>query len=75
MADETDRAAFERAFVALSYAQGRRGEELLSPLVAPGQEARSVASALGSPERQSRAVVLARELARVAQALESRRPA
>lgn len=75
MADETGRGAFERAFVALSYSLARRGDELLAPLPAPGAEARSLVTALGAPERQSRAVVLARELARVAQAIDARRVA
>lgn len=68
-----DRDAFERAFVAMSYALARRGDELLAPLAEPGEECRQLARALGHPERQARAVVLAREIARIVQSLETGR--
>lgn len=65
---------FERAFVAVSYCLDQRGEALTAALAGGGGEAaRRLALALGHPERNARAVVLARELARVAQALEARR--
>jgi hypothetical protein len=68
-----DRDSFERAFVAISYALDRRGDDLLAPLAEPGVTCRKLATALAHPERSARAVVLAREIARVAQALEARR--
>ncbi|MBK8997080.1 MAG: hypothetical protein IPM35_15210 [Myxococcales bacterium] len=64
---------FERAFVAVSYFLDQRGEALTAPLGGGGEAARRLALALGHPERNARAVVLAREIARVAQALEARR--
>ncbi len=73
MADPADKSAFERAFVALSYALDRRGNDLLSPIPDAGADCQKLALALSAPERQSRAVVLARELARVIQALDARR--
>ena len=61
--------AFEGAFVAVSYCLGVRGPEAFEswPL---GVEARSFVRALASTDRETRAVVLARELARIAVALE-----
>lgn len=64
---------FERAFVAVGYLLDRRGDDLTRGLGGGGETARKLAAALGHPERQTRAVVLAREVARVAQALEARR--
>jgi hypothetical protein len=61
-------AAFERAFVAVSYCLGARDEALQAWSF--GFEARSLARALGSADREARAVVLAREVARIAVALE-----
>jgi hypothetical protein len=67
---KTEAEDFERAFVATSYALARRGEELTAPLSAPGTVARQLAAALGHADRQVRAVVLAREMARLVKALE-----
>jgi hypothetical protein len=60
--------AFQRALVATSYLIGVRDESFDDwPLCA---EARSLVRALASRERETRAVVLAREAARIATALE-----
>jgi len=63
---------FQRAFVALSYMIGRRDTELLTPLRTPHDDARAFARRLGHPERERRAEVLARELSRLASAVEAR---
>ena len=63
---------FQRAFVALSYVAGRRDAELLEAFATPHDEARLFAQRLAHPERERRAEVLARELSRVALALEAR---
>ncbi|MBK7578810.1 MAG: hypothetical protein IPI67_01275 [Myxococcales bacterium] len=65
-------ADFARAFVAMSYLLDRRGDELLSPLTDGSGTAAQLARALGQNERSARAVVLAREIARVVQALDAR---
>ena len=67
--DAGERAAFERAFVAVSYVLGRRGEELTSPLEQPSRTATELVRRLSAPERLSRAQVLAAELGRVVAAL------
>ena len=61
--------AFERAFVAVSYCLGVRGAEAFEgwPL---GVDARALVRALSSADRETRALVLAREVARIAVALE-----
>jgi hypothetical protein len=63
---------FQRAFVALSYVIGRRAAQLLEPLRIPHDGARAFARRLGHPERERRAQVLARELSRLASAVEAR---
>ena len=63
---------FQRAFVALSYVAGRRGAELLAAFTAPHDDTRRFAQRLAHPERERRAEVLARELSRVALAIEAR---
>jgi hypothetical protein len=68
-----DREKYERAFIAVSYLLGRRGPELGEPLSYPCPATRSLVAALGRPDRQVRAHVLAAELARVAHALQNRR--
>ena len=61
-------AAFERAFVATSYWIGARADALEGwPM---GSEARALARTLVSADREARALVLAREVARIAVALE-----
>ena len=61
--------AFERAFVAVSYCLGVRGDESFEGLPL-GASARALVRALGSADRETRALVLAREVARIAVALE-----
>ena len=67
-----DSSEFQRAFAAMSYVVGRRDAELLEPFRLPHQEARAFVRGLGHPERERRAEALARELARLATALEAR---
>ena len=63
---------FQRAFAAMSYMVGRRDAALLEPLRAPHDDARAFAHRLAHPERERRAEVLARELARLTASLEAR---
>ena len=63
---------FQRAFVAASYFFGRRESELLEPVARPHADAQSLVARLAHPERERRAEVLARELARLASELELR---
>lgn len=65
--------AFQRAFVALSYVAGRRDTELTAPLSEVQAETTTLVQRLAHPERERRAEILARELSRVAFALEARR--
>jgi len=67
-----DIAAFQRAFVAISYLVGRRDAELLAPIRSPSDDARLLARRLGHPERERRAEVLARELTHLASTIEAR---
>ncbi len=63
---------FERAFVALRYFVGARGDDLASPL---GPESAVVAEALARlrhEDRQRRAEALAVEVGRVVRALDAR---
>jgi hypothetical protein len=69
----TDSDDFERAFVAVSYLIDRRGDDLTRALGGGTEIARRLTLALAHPERASRAVVLAREVARIAGALDARR--
>jgi hypothetical protein len=61
--------AFERAFVAMTYCLGARGDDAFGSF-SLGPEARSLVRALASGDREARALVLARELLRIAVALE-----
>ena len=70
---DPDRSTFECAFLATSYLVERRGDDLIAPLAEPTESAVTFARALSRPEREARAVVLARELARIAQSLDARR--
>lgn len=63
---------FQCAFAAVSYLVGRRGDELLEPFPTPHVEARALRSRLALPERDRRAEALARELTRLASALQAR---
>jgi hypothetical protein len=60
--------AFERAFVATSYWIGVRDDAFEGWSL--GAPARSLVRALASADRETRAVVLAREVARIAMALD-----
>jgi hypothetical protein len=68
-----DSPAFQRAFLAVSYLAGRRDADLIAPLRAPADDVRALARRLEHPERERRAEVLARELARLALSLDARR--
>ena len=70
---DSEKSAFECAFIATSYLVERRGDDLIAPLVEPSELARKLCQGLGRPEREARAAVLAREIARVTQSLEARR--
>ncbi len=59
--------AFDRAFVATSYLLGLRDAFDGGPL---GSDARALLRVLASADREARALVLAREAARIAVALE-----
>jgi hypothetical protein len=63
--------AFERAFVAMRYFLGERGE-LAEPLSPPSQAASALAERLQDPDRQRRAETLAAELGHLVRALEAR---
>jgi hypothetical protein len=63
--------AFQRAFIAVSYFAGTRGDGLLLPLSAPTAEAKKLVQGLGSSEKSVRAVVLGRELERIARGLDA----
>ncbi|HEY3255721.1 MAG TPA: hypothetical protein VGJ91_17300 [Polyangiaceae bacterium] len=63
---------FQCAFAAVSYLAGRREAELLEPFSLPHPEARALQSRLAQPDRERRAEALARELLRLANALEAR---
>jgi hypothetical protein len=63
---------FQCAFAAVSYLAGRREAALLEPFDLPHDDARAFVRRLVHPERERRAEALARELARVAGALEAR---
>ncbi len=74
MSDRDDaQTRFERAFVAFSYLLGRRGTELVDPLVEPAIATRALGKSLDHAEREARAVALAPELARLVAALDARR--
>jgi tryptophan 2,3-dioxygenase len=69
---ELDSSDFQRAFAAVSYLLGRRDGELLEPFAASPDTARLFVSRLAHPDRERRAEVLARELARLAVSLSAR---
>jgi hypothetical protein len=66
-------AAFQRAFVAIEYFLGRRGEQLLEPLPRPVQPAKDLVQRLGLDDRSLRAQALAKELERIVACLEARK--
>ena len=59
---------FERAFVAVSYLLGARGETLRASGLGP--EPSALLRALSSPDKEARARALAREITPIALALE-----
>jgi hypothetical protein len=63
----TPDSSFGRAFVAISYVLGERGEALLA--LAP-PDGRELSEALTREDRERRAVLLARELVSVVRALD-----
>ena len=63
---------FQCAFAAVSYLTGQREAKLLEPFRLPHAAARALQSRLGHAERERRAEALARELTRVAGALQAR---
>jgi len=71
--DAEARAAFDRAFVAMSYLLERRGTELVEALDVPSPAAVELARRLSHEERKLRARVLAPEIARLIAALDARR--
>lgn len=60
---------FQRAFVAVRYLAGTRGEALLAPLSEPSARAKQLVSELGAEDRAQRARTLAGELEIVARRL------
>ncbi|MGC4091848.1 MAG: hypothetical protein QM756_28990 [Polyangiaceae bacterium] len=66
-------AAFERAFVAVSYFVNRRGAELLEPLTEPSAAAQELAGRLSHDVREQRAQALAGELTRIIASLDAGR--
>ena len=61
---------FFRAFVAVRYLFGTRGDALLAHVPASAGAAHTLVTRLGAEDRRERANVLASELERVARALE-----
>ena len=60
---------FQRAFVAVSYLAGSRGDALLAALNRPAEKTRELVALLGAEDRASRARTLAAELETVARRL------
>jgi hypothetical protein len=60
---------FQRAFVAVSYLAGVRGDALLTALGNPHEQARELVARLGVEDRASRARTLAGELEVIARRL------
>jgi hypothetical protein len=65
IADDDRREAFERSWIAMAYAFGRRGRQLTDELEVTHPAAKNLARALAHPSRPVRARVLAAELARL----------
>ncbi|MFO7181378.1 MAG: hypothetical protein DIU78_021930 [Pseudomonadota bacterium] len=68
-----DDPSFQRAFVAISYFAGQRGDALLAPLERPGPAVLELAAALASTSRGDRARALSTELELLKSALTRRR--
>jgi hypothetical protein len=65
--------AFQRAFAAVRFAAGARGEALLTPFAGPCDGALELSRALSSEQRSERAQALSVELKRLVRVLEARR--
>lgn len=68
----SDRDAFERAFVAVTYLVGRRGELVSGLGSGAGAAAKELADRLGAPDQGLRARALADELLPLVAALQDR---
>jgi hypothetical protein len=66
-------AAFQRAFVAMSFFLNRRGPELTLPLESPTGAAQALVESLAHESREQRAQVLANEITRIVLSLDSAR--
>jgi hypothetical protein len=66
-------AAFQRAFVAMSFFLNRRGTELTLPLESPNAAADALVESLAHESREQRAQVLANEITRIVLSLDSAR--
>jgi hypothetical protein len=64
--------AYQRAFVAMRYFLGARGDALGAPLGVGARAAAELESKLAHPDRTRRAEVLASEVGLVVRALEAR---
>lgn len=64
---------FQRAYAAIAYFAGVRGEGLHRPFDAPSTELERVVTALSAPEQSARAEALAQELERIVLRLDARR--
>jgi len=63
---------FQRAFVAVRYFLGARGDDLAAPLGEHGAHGQALAVRLAHADRQRRAEVLAVEVGHVVRTLEAR---
>jgi hypothetical protein len=63
---------FERAFVAMRYFVGARGDDLAAPLGAPSAVVAETLARLRHEDRQRRAEALAVEVGRLVRALDGR---
>jgi hypothetical protein len=63
---------FQRAFVAVRYFLGARGEGLAAPLGGAAPAAATLEAKLAHPDRARRAEVLASEIGLIVRALEAR---
>jgi hypothetical protein len=63
---------FQRAFVAMRYFLGARGDGLAAPLGPQASFGSALETKLGNPDRARRAEVLASEVGLVVRALEAR---
>jgi hypothetical protein len=68
-----DAIRYERALLATSYLLGRRGDELAGIMARLSPPAVGLLKGLAHPDQNERARVLAGELVRLVQALDSRR--